>query len=220
MASQTFGGDSIGPRLDLGDETIPPHIGAHLAALYDREDRVETWAEWVEVIRAASELTQGELLTEDDLCYVDDGNHTVEIDGETESFVCVLDPLAVPFIRGTPGTVRSKTPEDGDEITIDVESDGMTVDTDGAVISFGVSRDVDVDGTPTHEDIYAESCPYVHVFASVGEYERWADSLAAKPPGRKPVGPADWPADAATTSVSADMGVAIARELARELFES
>lgn len=202
MASQTFDGDSIGPQLDLSDERIPPHVGVHLATLYDREDRVETWAEWVEVIRAASQQTRDELPTEDDLCYLDDGDHAVEIDGETASFVCVLDPLAVPFIRETPGTVHSVTPEDGEEITIDVESDGVTVDTDGAVISLGVSRDVNVDGTPTHEDVYAESCPYIHVFASADEYERWASDVQA-----------------ATTSVPVDAGVAIARELARELFE-
>lgn len=201
MASETFDSVSIGPELELANETIPPHIGKHLATLYDLDEPIESWAEWVDAIRTASERTQDEPPTEDDLCYIEDGDHTIEIDGETESFICVLDPLAVPFLRETPGAIHSITPEDGEAITIDVEEDGVTVDTDGAVISLGVSRDVDVEGTPTHEDIYAESCPYIHVFASVDEYERWATGV-----------------NAATTSVPVDTGVAIARELARELF--
>lgn len=203
MSTTAFDGDSIGPQLDLADETIPPHVGEHLSTMYGRDGRIETFAEWVSAIREASERTQGELPTEDDLCHLDDGDHTVEISGETLSFVCVLDPLAVPFLRETPGTVRSETPEDGDAITIDVEADGVTVDADDAVVSLGVTRDPEVDGTPTHEDVYAETCPYIHAFASVDEYERWADRT-----------------DAATTSVPVETGVTVARELARELFET
>jgi len=152
--------------------------------------------------RRASERTQDDLPTEADLCYVDDGDHSVDIDGETASFVCVLDPLAVPFLRDEPGIIRSKTPEDGDSITIDVESDGVTADAEDAVVSLGVSRDAGGDGPPRQEDIYTETCPYIHVFASVDEYERWAGKT-----------------DAATTSLPVETGVAIARELARELFD-
>jgi len=203
MASQTFDGDSIGPQLDLADATIPPHVGHHLATLYGLDGRVKTWADWIEAIRTASEQTGDSPPTEADRCYFDDGDHTVEVDGETASFVCVLDPLTVPFLRETPAIVHSRTPEDGEAITIDVAADDVAVDGDDAVVSLGVSRDPAVDGTPTHEDIYAESCPYIHVFASVGEYERWADEV-----------------NAATTSVPVETGVAIARELARELFEA
>ncbi|MCU4800861.1 alkylmercury lyase family protein [Halobacteria archaeon HArc-gm2] len=202
MSTESFDGDSIGPRLDLANLTIPAHVGERLAALHDANGRIDTGAEWVKAIRAASERTQGEVPTEDDLCYVDDGDHSVEIDGETASFVCVLDPLAVPFLRGEPGTVRSTTPEDGEPITIDVERDGVTVDTDDAVVSIGVARDVSGDGPPRQEDVYTETCPYIHVFASVDEYERWAAET-----------------DAATTSLPVGTGVAIARELSRELFE-
>ncbi|SFS03364.1 Alkylmercury lyase [Halomicrobium zhouii] len=203
MSTERFDGDSIGPRLDLATLTIPAHVGDRLAALHDADGRIDTGAEWVEAIRAASERTRGEPPTEDDLCYVDDGDHSVEIADETESFVCVLDPLAVPFLRGEPGTIRSKTPEDGESITIDVENDGVTVDTAAAVLSIGVSRDASGEGASRQEDIYTETCPYIHAFASVEEYERWADGV-----------------DAATTSVPVETGVAIARELSRELFES
>jgi len=67
-----------------------------------------------------------------------------------------------------------------------------------AVVSLGVSRDAGGDGPPRQEDIYTETCPYIHVFASVDEYERWAGKT-----------------DAATTSLPVETGVAIARELAR-----
>ena len=203
MSSPTFDGDGIGPELNLAAERIPPHVGERLAAMYGRDGRFETYAAWVSAIRTASDRTRDDPPTTDDLCHVEDGDHTVEIAGESHSFVCVLDPLALPFLRQTPGTVRSVTPEDGESITVDVTADGATVDTDGAVVSLGVSRESDVEGTPTTEDVYAETCPYIHAFASVDEYERWADGV-----------------DASTTSVPAETGVAIARELARELFEA
>jgi len=202
MSTESFDGDSIGPRLDLANLTIPAHVGKYLATLHGDDGRIDTGAEWVEAIRAANERTQDDLPTEADLCYVDDGDHSVDIDGETASFVCVLDPLAVPFLRDEPGIIRSKTPEDGDSITIDVESDGVTADAEDAVVSLGVSRDAGGDGPPRQEDIYTETCPYIHVFASVDEYERWAGKT-----------------DAATTSLPVETGVAMARELARELFD-
>jgi hypothetical protein len=204
MSTNTLDTGDIGPELTLDELRLPPHVGERLATLFDREGRFETGAEWVAAIRETSEATEGRPPTIDDLCTMSDGAHTVDLEGndETTAFVCVLDPLAVPFLEDCPGTVRSRTPEDGTNVTIAVTGDAATVTPSNAVVSLGVSRHPDVERPISHEGIYQEVCPYIHVFASVDEYERWADGL-----------------DAATTSVPAETGVALARELATALFD-
>ncbi|MFB6087930.1 MAG: organomercurial lyase [Haloarculaceae archaeon] len=203
MSTRSLDTERIGPELTLSELRLPPHVGERLATLFDRDGRFETGAEWVAAIREASEATEGRPPTVDDLCTMPDGAHSVSLEGddETTSFVCVLDPLAVPFLEDRPGTVRSTTPEDGEDVTVEIATDDATATPSNAVVSLGVARDVDAETSVSHEGIYREVCPYIHVFASVDEYERWADGV-----------------DAATTSVPVDTGIALARELAGALF--
>lgn len=201
MSSETFHADGIGPKIDLAEITLPPHVGARLAALYGRDRRFATADEWAAAVRETSRAALDRTPTVEDLCYADDGRHAIEVGEETHSFVCVLDPLVVPFIRSEPATVHSTTPIEDATVTFDVGTDGLSVDPDGAVVSLGVARDVDGDEPMTPERVYRETCPYVHAFESPAEYEAWADGV-----------------DAATTSVPAATGVAIARGLATTLF--
>ncbi|MFB6087356.1 MAG: organomercurial lyase [Haloarculaceae archaeon] len=201
MSTATFDGDSIGPELSLADLWVPPHVGKRWAAVLGHEGRFETGAEWIEAMGEVAEAQLDRAPTIENLCYMADGNHTIDLDGEdgTDAFVCMLDPLVVPFLTGRPGTVTSTTPEDGESVTIEIGEDGV-IAPENAVISLGATRNP-AGGEPSIERVYQESCPYIHVFASVEEYERWADGV-----------------DAATTSVPVDVGVAVARELATELF--
>lgn len=201
MSSDTFDDGSIGPGIDPADVRIPPHVGAGLARLFDRDERLDTAAEWIEAVRDAfGDVTDGEP-SEEDLCHDPEGRHAVEIDGERRSFVCVLDPLIVPFLRESPGVVRSRTAVDGEQVTVDVGPDAASATPSGAVVSLGVARDVDPAEPLDAERIYGTLCPYVQTFATPAEYERWAEDV-----------------DAATTSLPVDHGVALARALADELF--
>lgn len=202
MSTTTFDTDSIGPRIDLAEITLPPHVGAQLASLYGRAERFATADEWAVAVRESTTAVQGRTPTVEDLCYLDDGLHTVERGGESDSFVCVLDPLVVPFIESRPATIRSVTPEDEATVTFDVGTDGVSVEPIGAVISLGAARTGATDDPLSPERIYQETCPYIHAFASPAEYDRWAAGV-----------------DAATTSVPAATGVAIARGLAETLFD-
>lgn len=200
--TQSFSEASIGPRIDLQEFRLPPHVGRRLATLFDHDEPITSGDEWVTAMRQALEANRGRAPTEADLCHAEDGAHTVDIGGERQSFVCVLDPLIVSFLRGEPGRVESETPEDDGGVTVDITADGAVADPADAVVSLGVSHHVG-DEPPTPETVYRQVCGYIHVFGSAEEYERWADGV-----------------DAATTSVTVDTGVAVARELATALFEN
>jgi len=137
----------------------------------------------------------------EDLCTTDDGAHAFVGDELTESYICVLDPLAVPFLTDTPGTIRSTTPERGTTVELSVTADGVEYSHPDAVISIGVSDEVDCESCATIEDTYEQVCPYIHVFEDEAEYETWAETT-----------------DATTTSVPVETGVALAGALAENLF--
>lgn len=203
MTPQIFTDGRFGPQIDLDDFRLPPHVGARLAALFGHETPITSGAEWVDEMRSTLETQQGRTPTEADLCHAEDGAHSVETGDDRLSFVCVLDPLIVPFLRDEPARIESVTPQDEERVVIDIDTDGMTVSPDSAVVSLGVSDHVDEETTPSLETVYRQVCGYIHVFATVDEYERWADDV-----------------DAATTSLPAETGVAVARELATALFDA
>jgi hypothetical protein len=201
MAENSVDADSIGPQLNLDGVALPPDIGERLTTLLGDERRYETVAAWVAAIRSALADTEGRTPTVDDLCTSDGGAHTFVADGHTQSYVCVLDPLAYPFLTDTPGTVRSETPVRGDIVEIGIGASEATVSHESAVVSLGASGAIEPGETPTPERIYRQVCGYIHVFADREEYEAWADD-----------------ADAATTALPVTEGVALAGKLSEELF--
>ncbi len=202
MSTTTFDGDRIGPKLDLADLALPPHVGARLATVTGSDGRIETGAAWVDAMQATVDPDVDGQVTESDLCHAADGAHTVRLGDETASFVCVIDPLMVPFLRQTPGTVTSQAPVAGETVEISVGPDDATASPPEAILSLGVARDP-VDATPSAEHLYDAVCPYVHAFTTVAEYEEWAATV-----------------DAATTSLPVATGVALARELAHALVDT
>lgn len=193
--------DSIGPQLDLDDVTFPAAVADGLATAYGVDGTIETGAEWVSVTRRTLSESDDRTPTVEDLCTSADGRHTFAGSDESQSYICVLDPLAYPFLTDTPGTIRSETPVRGETVEVEVSEDGATVSHDDAVISLGVAEDpADVEEV-TPAVIYQEVCGYIHVFADRDEYEEWTAA-----------------ADGVTTAVPARDGVGVARELALELF--
>ncbi|MFC7193517.1 organomercurial lyase [Halosimplex aquaticum] len=179
---------------------LPPAVGEGFARLYGSDERPETAAEWVANIREAIERTRDRSPTVDDLCTVDDGDHAfVGADG-TQTYICVLDPLVYPFLTGESGTVRSTTPVRGTEVSFEMDPDGPTVSHDDALVSIGVSDDVEQDDETPIEAVYQEVCGYIQTFEDAAEYDEWAAEV-----------------DASTTAVPADEGVAIARSSGRTL---
>lgn len=202
MSSETIETDRIGPKLSLDEVAIPAAIGDRMARLYGVDDRPESAADWIAITR--TELgSQGHEPTVADLCTSPDGTHTFEGGAESQSYVCVLDPLAYPFLVDEPGTVRSETPVREAEVAFEIGTDGVTVTPDEAVVSLGISDHVDAVGTVTFETVYRQVCGYIHAFEDEAEYEQWAADV-----------------EAATTPLPAGEGVALAREIALTLFDA
>ncbi|MBX0321718.1 alkylmercury lyase family protein [Halomicroarcula sp. F13] len=201
MSDDTIDAAELGHELDLDDFALPPDVAANLGTLFGT-DPLETAGEWVGEMRAVKQARDGRLPTAEDLCTTDDGRHAFVGSDHRQEYVCVLDPLVVPFLRDEPGTVRSTTPVWEETVEIGVAPDGVARSHADAVVSIGVSDHVDPEADPTLERIYRQVCGYVHVFADDGEYEVWADDV-----------------DAATTSVPVSTGIALAGALATTLFE-
>jgi len=200
MANQTIDASELGHELTLEDLRLPDDVAAGLGTLYDA-DPPATAAEWVAMLRDRKQDQDGDPPTVEDLCTTDDGAHAFVGDDRKESFICVLDPLAVPFLTDTAGTVRSTTPERGEAVEIAVAPDGIDYTHPDAVVSIGVADEVDCEACAPIEETYEQVCPFIHVFEDESAYEMWAETT-----------------DAATTSLPVETGVALAGALAEELF--
>jgi len=203
MATETEDRDGIGPETALESITLPRAVGDGFARLYESEDELATAADWVATMRATIEREHGRTPTVDDLCTTDDGDHAFVGSSGRQSYICVLDPLVYPFLTGDVGTIESTTPVRGTEVTFEITTDGVDVSHDEALVSIGVSNQVDGVGETPIETVYQEVCGYIQTFEDRAEYETWAEDV-----------------DAATTAIDATEGIGVARELAHALFEA
>ena len=73
---------------------------------------------------------------------------------------------------------------------------------DDAVVSIGVSDDIEAGDDRPIETVYQEVCRYIQTFEDEAEYETWAADT-----------------DAATTALPARDGVSLAQQLADALFD-
>ncbi|GAA0675786.1 organomercurial lyase [Natronoarchaeum mannanilyticum] len=172
------------PVEDAMATPIPDDVGAAMEGAYDLDAPPATIAEWLDGVLAAYRAA-GETVTADDMCAVDDARHEVELDGgaavpgtdaAAAEYICVLDPLAVPFIDGTAGTVRSESPVSDATIEFRVSPSEISVDPETAVVSLGIDAEDDDTGSAselTFEDTYELLCPYGHAFRDEAAYERW-----------------------------------------------
>lgn len=206
MSTNPIDADRIGPTVDLESISIPDDVGRQMQTLYGAEEPPTTAAEWAAQIGDAIEKTMDRTPTVADLCTTDHGDHAFEpaddADGERQEYVCTLDPIAYPYITETPGTITSTTAVRREQVTITIDDSGVEADQEDALVSIGISDDVDYVEAVGPETVYQQICEYIQTFEDDAEYEEWADSV-----------------DAATTSVPLATGIGIGGALATTLFE-
>ncbi|MBX0302546.1 organomercurial lyase [Haloarcula salinisoli] len=200
MADINIEPSELGLELALEQFRLPDDVAAGLGDLYGTTPP-DTAAAWVEMLRDRKHESDGEPPSVADLCTTDDGAHAFVGEDRSQSYICVLDPLVVPFLTDMPGTVRSTTPERGTTVEITLGPAGVEYSHPDAVVSLGVADEVDCASCTSIEETYEHTCPYIHVFEDEAEYETWAAET-----------------DAATTSVPVETGVALAGGLAENLF--
>ena len=160
------------------ESPLPRDVQTTMGRFFGTES-IETLGEWVLAFR---ERTDGSAIDVDDLCHADqETKHWGVLDGETYHFQCFYDAVALAELADAPVEIRTESP---DGTVVEARATGtneVTVDPDGAVVSFGVSRSVEPpsDDGPTLQETYAAVCPYVKAFPDRESYEKWAESAPA-----------------------------------------
>lgn len=98
--------------------------------------------------------------------------HQVRIGGETFYTHCVMDAFILPALRGESAEIISSDPETGEQVWVRVTTEGYVEDSAAlaeATVSFGVARE----GAGS---VYAVACPFINLFASRANYEKWTQT--------------------------------------------
>lgn len=98
--------------------------------------------------------------------------HRVRIGGETFYTHCVMDAFILPALRDQPAEIISSDPETGEQLRVRITTEGYVEDSAAlaeATVSFGVARE-------GAESVYAVACPFINLFASRANYEKWTQA--------------------------------------------
>lgn len=171
--------------------TIPEALGDQLRTVMGLEARPGTFGDWVDAMAALADR-EGLAIDLDALCATDASPHRATYGGETVHYRCAQDAFIVPFLAEDVDAVDVETacPVSGERIDIAVSPSSVAVEPPEAVMSFGVSRDVDppADGAGGPLRAYRHVCPYGNAFASRAAYRTWA---AGTPAHTMPISVAD-----------------------------
>lgn len=156
---------------DLDTTRIPPELQAQLATTFDFSTEPPTLAAFAAAVPT-------EIATSvEELCVADASRHEVHIDDNVYHVHCALDTLLLPFFVETASgfEIRSASPVSDSVISIDGSLDGIEVDPEDAVMSFGVARTGEIPNNGIDLDaVHRHFCPYVNAFRSEAEYDHWA----------------------------------------------
>lgn len=202
---QTDGGtkDTNGTSTDGLDQSVPAAVGDLLSTAYGMESNPETLDDLVDGLQAWARSQDIWPPSFEDLCHAEDTRHSLQLDGETHHFACVIDPMMVSGIRNPDKmVVRSESPVEGAEIEIRFEDGEAEVTPSTAVLSLGAARSIERLGGDEFapEEAYAQLCTYGNAFPNRTTYDAWADETS----------------EAETMAITMDEGVELARALVAE----
>lgn len=154
---------SVGTMSDYRTRRVPAKIGRRLMAVFHLESPPNSLGELVDALGVVLAEDQG--VDPARLCCSGPSRHEVRLDGEVVHTHCVLDALILPLLFGQRAEVRSETPNGG-AVEITIGPEGMACEAREAVVSLGASR-------TGRGEVFEVLCPYINVFPSTADYERW-----------------------------------------------
>jgi alkylmercury lyase len=95
--------------------------------------------------------------------------HQARIGGESLYTHCALDAFMLPVLRNEPAEIDSRDPETDEQIRVRVTPEGYVENSmvlSEIIVSFGVAREGD-------GSVYSVVCPFINLFSSRVNYERW-----------------------------------------------
>ncbi|MDY6765516.1 MAG: organomercurial lyase [Halobacteria archaeon] len=173
--------------------------------VFGMDETPETLGEWadntVQILK-----DRGTSVGFEEMCTTGSSRHGVYANGEVQHFRCVLDTLLYPFVLDEEDIeVRSRSPVSDEVIEVSVSQGDVSVEPEGAVMSFGIAAGAR--SAEEHEDPleygYRMYCPYINAFVDEEEYEEWASNTP----------------DGVTMSVPLREGFELARILGENLAE-
>lgn len=185
----------------IDDRGIPDELATAMRRAFGIETAPGTLGEWAEMTAHVLDDADFEFGLEA-MCTADESRHVAWIDGDPQTFHCVLDTLLVPFVVDESTVqVRSESPVSDATVELAVTTEDVSATPPEAVMSFGVASDVSI---PTDRELdpqvgYTRFCPYVNAFPDETEYEQWARETR----------------DATTMAVPMSTGFELAQRLAR-----
>ncbi len=98
--------------------------------------------------------------------------HRVCIGGENLYTHCAMDAFMLPVLRDELAEIDSLDPESGEQIRIRVTPEGFVENSttlSEVIVSFGVAREGD-------GSVYSVVCPFINLFSSRVDYEKWTQA--------------------------------------------
>lgn len=158
--------------------SLPADVSRNMGRFLD--EPVETLSDFVAAARAG---TGGGPLAVDDLCHTDaPTDHTARVNGDTYSFSCFFDGIALAALVDASVEVHTTTPTGASIDLVATPAGEVTVTPPDAVMSFGIATDdrpPGERGQPVDVAVVEAMCPYVRAFTSRDRYEGWAAGVDA-----------------------------------------
>lgn len=161
---------------------VPTALGEQLRIALGLDERPETLGDWIGAVASTADR-DGVDVDADTLCTVDESPHRATVDGQTQHYRCVQDPIVLPFLADDVDVVEVETesPIGGDPIELTVTETEIESRPPDVVLSFGVAGGVEGPPADVPSPIlaYGRFCPYGNAFRTRAEYGEWAADVDA-----------------------------------------
>lgn len=161
----------------IDDRELPPGVADAFRAALELPEPPATLGDWADAVAdrlAAADITVGP----EELCTTSSSPHEARVGEDRWHFRCVFDALLLPFVvePSEAVEVRSRSPASGAVVEARVTTEDVSVDPASAVVSLGVTTDLDAAGDLDVHPVlaYERFCPYINAFADEDGFDEWA----------------------------------------------